>query len=194
MRFEDFIKEVEGLELFSKGWRGLIYRGYWKGKKISIKRAKEGKEQAIRKECEILRLLKGLRGFPQVVACGEDFLAYEYIEGVPLEKLNLSREERIRVYLKVLEYVKLLDSLGINKDELHRLDKNTLITFNGEVYLIDFERGSLGANKRHNLSQFLQLLVREGLLEKERAVELGRSYARGLEAYDEVKKIILSAL
>lgn len=191
MRFEGFAREVEGLELFSRGWRGYIYRGVWKGNRVAIKVAKDReREHAIRKECEILKKLLGMRGFPQLLLCGENFLVYHFIEGIPVEKKGLSLQEKVKIYLRVLELIQVLDSLGINKDELQRLDKNTLLGEDGDVYMLDFERGSPQAKRLHNLSQFLELLVREGFLQRERARELGTRYARGEKVYHEVAEAL----
>ncbi|HAV39546.1 MAG: hypothetical protein AB1353_08345 [Aquificota bacterium] len=191
MRFEEFKESLKDLQLFSKGWRGYIYRAKWKGIDVAIKVAKDSeREYAIRKEGEILKLLKGYRGFPQLLEAGEDFLVYEFIDGIPIEKASLTRSQKAFVYLRVLELIELLDRLGVNKEELHKLDKNTLIGKDLEVYLIDFERGSMQAKKRHNLSQFLQLLAREGFLTLQKAKELGISYSKGEEVYHEVRRLI----
>jgi putative serine/threonine protein kinase len=196
VRFEEFKSQVEGLELFSKGWRGFIFRGLWKSRKVALKVAKDkDREYAIRKECEILEFLKGVEGFPQLLLCGEDFFIYEFIEGTPVERAKLSREDRLKVYINLLDLIKKLDELGINKDELSRLDKNTLIGEDLKVYMLDFERGQRGAKKRHNLSQFLQLLLREGYLDLEKARALGRVYTRGDDGvYHEVRSILEGAL
>ncbi|MCS7262017.1 MAG: hypothetical protein NZ560_01170 [Aquificaceae bacterium] len=193
MRFEDLKSSLGELELLGRGWRGVVFRARWQGLEVAVKvaRGKE-KEYAIRKEGDILGLLKGLEGFPQLLLAGEDFLVYEYIQGVPLEKACLDRQERLNVYARVLELIELLDELGINKEELHRLEKNTLVGEGLKVYLIDFERGSKGAKKRHNLSQFLQFLVREGLIALEKAKELGRRYAEGERVYYEVRRALLA--
>ena len=62
MRFEEFKESLKDLQLFSKGWRGYIYRAKWKGIDVAIKVAKDSeREYAIRKEGEILKLLKGPR-------------------------------------------------------------------------------------------------------------------------------------
>ncbi|MGK0689514.1 MAG: hypothetical protein ABWU22_02415, partial [Aquificaceae bacterium] len=146
MRFEEFKESLKDLQLFSKGWRGYIYRAKWKDTDVAIKVAKDSeREYAIRKEGEILKLLKGYRGFPQLLEAGEDFLVYEFIDGIPIEKASLTRSQKAFVYLRVLELIELLDRLGVNKEELHKLDKNTLIGKDLEVYLIDFERGSMQA-------------------------------------------------
>ncbi|MEJ5338883.1 MAG: hypothetical protein ACK42C_03610 [Aquificaceae bacterium] len=191
MRFEEFRAEVEGLELFNRGWRGYIYRGVWKGERVAIKVARDRERvYAIKKECEILRRLLGMKGFPQLLYCGEEFIVYTFIEGVPIEKKKLTIQEKVDIYLRILELIKILDSLGINKEELQRLDKNTLIGEDGNVYLLDFERGSPEAKKLHNLTQFLQLLVREGFLQRERAKELGMRYSGGEKVYDEVAQAL----
>jgi putative serine/threonine protein kinase len=52
---------------------------------------------------------------------------YEFIDGVPIEKLSLSPEEKLSLYMQVLEIAYLLDSLRINRDEFARLDKNLLV-------------------------------------------------------------------
>ncbi len=191
MRFNAFKESVKDLQLFNKGWRGFIYKGSWEGIEVAIKVAKEEeKEYAIRKEGQILKLLKGYKGFPQLLMAGEDFIVYEFIKGNPIEKLLLSKSQKSLIYLRVLDLIRVLDTLRINKEELQRLDKNTLVDENFEVYLLDFERGSLDVKKRHNLSQFLQLLAKEDYMSMEKAVELGKGYAKEEEVYDEVEEII----
>ncbi|MFN3947526.1 MAG: hypothetical protein ACK4LA_05490 [Aquificaceae bacterium] len=191
MRFDNFKESIRDLQLFNKGWRGLIYKGLWEGIEVAIKVAKaKEKEYAIRKEGEILKLLKGYKGFPQLLMVGEDFIVYEFIRGNPIEKLSLSKSQKSLIYLRIIDLIKVLDSQRINKDELQCLDKNTLVDDNFDVYLLDFERGSLDVKKRHNLSQFLQLLVKDGYITREKAIELGKRYAKAEEVYDEVERII----
>ncbi|MFN3870021.1 MAG: hypothetical protein ACK4MW_00840 [Aquificaceae bacterium] len=191
MRFDNFKESIRDLQLFNKGWRGLIYKGLWEGIEVAIKVAKaKEKEYAIRKEGEILKLLKGYKGFPQLLMVGENFIVYEFIRGNPIEKLSLSKSQKSLIYLRIIDLIKVLDSQRINKDELQCLDKNTLVDDNFDVYLLDFERGSLDVKKRHNLSQFLQLLVKDGYITREKAIELGKRYAKAEEVYDEVERII----
>jgi putative serine/threonine protein kinase len=126
---------------------------------------------------------------------GEDFIVYEFIDGVPFEKAKLSRRERLAVYIQVLELIKVMDELGINKEELQCLDKNLMLADGKKVVLIDFERGSLCPKKKHNLSQFLQLLVKEGVMDKDKAVELGKRYTAGEEkVYEETRAILERAI
>ncbi len=181
MRFEDFKGEVENLEKLAEGWRGVVYRGRWRGEEVSIKVARSPEvEEAIRKEAEILERLKGLEMFPQILTKGEDFFAYRFIEGNLYGKLDLSPEEERRILRKVLEAAYLLDRMGIKRDEFARIDKNVLVGGRGEVYILDFERGGF-KRRPSNLTQFLQLLVRRGYLSLEEAKELGRRYTRDME-------------
>jgi len=187
MKFGEFRKEVKNLTKFAEGWRGVIYTGEWKDEKVAIKVAKHKNViRAIQKEAEILEKLKGLDSFPQILFKGKDFFVYRFIEGILLRKAELKPEEEKRVYRKILEIAYMLDSMGIKRDEFGKIDKNVLIGKGGKVYVLDFERGGR-AKRPSNLTQFLQLLVRKGYLEREKAIELGRKYMKDREwVYKEV--------
>ncbi|WP_448584178.1 hypothetical protein [Thermocrinis sp.] len=196
MRFEDVKDKIENLQYFSKGWRGIIYRGQFEGKDIGVKVARSvEKEYAIKKEADILERLKGYKHFPQILLKGTDFFMYEFIDGKPLGEFELKPEEKLKIYLQVLDIVFLLDKLKINRDELARLDKNLLIGKDGTVYLLDFDRGHMNVKKTHNFTQFLQFLRKEGILSHQQAIELGKNYRLDPEGtYNHVKDIITQAL
>ena len=187
MKFKEFRDKIEGLSKLSEGWRGVIYTGFWNGERVSVKVAKDEKVvKAIQKEADILERLKGMEEFPQILFKGEDFFLYRFIDGIPFRRAGLNPEEKKRVYRKLLEIAYKLDSMGIVRDEFSRIDKNVLIGKEGKVYLLDFERGKL-SSRPSNLTQFLQLLVREGFLSRDFAVELGKRYLRDREGvYREV--------
>ncbi|SHK55560.1 protein kinase domain-containing protein [Thermocrinis minervae] len=177
MRFEEFKSSLENLEKIGEGWRGIVYKAVYNSKQVAVKVAKSPeKEHAIRKEAEILNALKGNHNFPQILVVGEDFFVYEYVEGTPFEKLNLTQKEKLLVYSKLLDIAYYLDSIGISRDEFHDLRKNLLIKSDGNLCLMDFDRATFG--KGHNLTQFLQLLRREGLITHEEAISLGKEYRK----------------
>ncbi len=188
MRFEDFRKEFEG-SLLSEGWRGRVYRGVWKGKEVAVKVAKTPVVSgAIKKEAYILSLLKGLKSFPQLLYSGEDFLVYEFIEGTPLRQVKMDRREERRVLREILRCAYLLDEKGISKDEFSYLDKNVLIGRQGEVYLIDFERGRI-TTRPTNVNQFMQLLRKKGYITQEEAMSMGKRYtSEPLRVYEELSE------
>ncbi|AAC06806.1 hypothetical protein [Aquifex aeolicus] len=191
MKFSEFIKEVQNLQELAEGWRGKVYTGYWRGKKVAIKVAKApDKVKAIQKEAEILEKLKGLKGFPQILFKGEDFFVYEFIEGKPFGKLKIGEEEKKRLLKEVLEKAYLLDRMGINRDEFSNIYKNVLVGDKGEVFVIDFDRGTFKKNPS-NVRQFLQLLKREGFLSQEEAIELGKRYKENPEeVIKEIRKVL----
>ena len=181
MRFEEFKKEVQNLSLYAEGWRGYIYVAFWQGKKVSVKVAKsELVVGAIQKEAKILENLRGLKGFPQILFSGEDFFIYSFIEGTPYRELHLGEKEDRRILKRVLELAFLLDKKGIKKEEFANIDKNVLVSDSGEVYMVDFERGSF-SGRASNLTQLLQLLRRKGILTKEESIELGKRYREDME-------------
>lgn len=181
MKFEEFRRELKNLEKFAQGWRGVIYTGEWQGRRVSVKVAKSKDVlKAINKEAQILEKLKGIPGFPQILTKGEDFFVYEFIEGRPLGKVDLTPEQEKKVLRTLLTFAYMLDNLGINRDEFARVYKNALLDNEGKVYLLDFERGKF-SKRPSNVPQFLQLLYRKGYLNRDEAVELGRRYMRDRE-------------
>jgi len=194
MRFEELKPKIQDLTYLDEGWRGVVYRGFFEGKEVAIKVAKsQEKEYAIRKEARILERLKDYPYFPKLILRGEDFIMYDFIDGVPMEKLSLSPEERLSLYMQVLEIAYLLDSLRINRDEFARLDKNLLVGKDGRIYLLDFERGALDVKKPHNFTQFLQFLRKEGIISTTQALELGKEYKKEPERVKEKVHAILSS-
>ncbi len=189
LKFEEFSEELEGLEKVAEGWRGVVYRGRWRGKEVAVKVAKRPEaEEAVRKEAEILEALKGREGYPQIILKGADFFVYEFIKGKRLRDLDLSPEEKKRIYAVLLEKAYELDRLGIRRDEFSYVEKNVLVDEEGKVYVIDFDRGSF-SKRPSNLTQFLQLLVREGFLSREEAVKLGKRYRKDMEGvFEEVMR------
>ncbi|GBC88297.1 hypothetical protein HRbin13_00417 [bacterium HR13] len=196
MRFEELKRQLSSLELIGSGWRGYVYRSSLCGKDVAIKVAKEkGLEEAIRKEARILEKLKGIKNFPQIIVWGDDFLVYEFIDGVPFEKCNINPQQRILILLKVLELAYLLDSMCISRDEFQRLDKNVLVDKGLEVYIIDFERGNISCKRKTNITQLMQLFVREGYMDLKKAIDLGRAYAKEPKrVFHELKAILEKAL
>ncbi|QWK20654.1 MAG: serine/threonine protein kinase [Hydrogenobacter thermophilus] len=196
MRFEELREHLNNLQLIGSGWRSYVYRSSLCGKDVAIKVAKEkGLEEAIRKEARILEKLKGIKNFPQIIVWGDDFLVYEFIDGIPFEKCNINPQQRVLILLKVLELAYLLDSMCISRDEFQRLDKNLLVDKDLEVYIIDFERGNISCKRKTNITQLMQLFVREGYMDLKKAIDLGRAYAKeAKKVVHELKNLLEKAL
>ena len=182
MNFEKFKDGLKDVKKLSEGWRGLIYTAIWNGQRVSVKVARNAEKlEALKKEIRILQKLKGKKGFPQILFWGEDFFLYRFVEGIPFGKIQEGTHNRKQALKEVLKLAYELDLLGIDHGELTRIDKNVLVNESGEVFLLDFERGS-ERGKRRNVTQFLQVLRREGILSHEEAVNFGREYRKNSEA------------
>ncbi len=195
MRFHDLLPSLKEITPIAEGWRGKIFKAKLKGQDVTVKVAKRPEvEYALRKEAKILEMLKGVKGFPQLIMSGEDFLVYEFIKGIRLSDLSLDFKRKAEIYLKILEKAFFLDKMKINKDEFTRIEKNTLVDEQGEVYLIDFERGQLNSKRPTNVTQFIQLLRREGFLTIEEAKSLGKEYLLNPQKVVEyIRKRLLNA-
>ncbi len=161
-----------------EGWRGVIYAGEYKGKKVSLKVAKsEENVKALNKESEILEILKGKRGFPQLIERGNGYFIYEFIEGVPFK--NVKDKSIVKEVLKrLINIARFLDVSGINHGELNNIEKNVLVNVkdsNIDVYLLDFDRGGF-SKKTHNVSQLIQVLRKHGILSFEETIKFGKEY------------------
>ncbi|HID79272.1 MAG TPA: hypothetical protein EYH48_05560 [Aquifex aeolicus] len=180
MRFKE-LKKIKRLEKFAEGYRGVIYI-YTEGeKKYAVKVPSEDNLiKAFRKEAKILKFLneKGVSFVPKLTFVGEDFLVYEFIEGIPFKKVqNRIEENKKRYYLKkILLSAYILDCFGVFKDEFQRPFTNILVS-GKKVFLLDFERGLLN-KKWKNVPQYLQFLTAVGVIDRQTSIELGKSYKK----------------
>ncbi len=182
MKFEDIKPEIKNLETVGKGWRGVVYRGYYNGQLLAFKVPREEiHRKAIKKEAEILKEVNryGIGGKLKFV--GDDFIAYEFIEGKPLK--DALNEENVKdLIYKLLIQARTLDKLGISKDEMHRPYTNVIVDKRGNVHLIDFERAKY-TDKPNNVTQLLQFIMTAAKryfphIEREKLIELAKKYKR----------------
>ena len=182
MKFEDIKSKIKNLQLIGEGWRGEVYRGYLDNQELAFKVASE--EQFIpniQKEAQILKIVNqyGIGG--KLVLAGEDFLAYEFIHGQPLKKV-INKENAKTLISQLLKQARVLDKLGINKEEMHRPYTNVLVDDNLKVYLIDFERSKFSKNLQ-NVTQLIQFIIGEGSkylpeFDKEKLIEAAKVYKK----------------
>ncbi len=182
MRFDDIKDKIKNLKLIGKGWRGKVYRGIYKGKDLAFKVASDPQFiPNIQKEGKILKIVnkEGIGG--KLFLIGDDFIAYDFIEGKPLNEVINEKNGKILIS-KLLKQARKLDELGINKEEFHRPYKNVLVDKDLNVYLIDFERSKMGKNIQ-NVNQFLQYILNEGYrylppFDKNELIELAKEYKK----------------
>lgn len=161
MRFKEFKDKIQNLEKIGGGWRSVVYRGIYDGKVLSFKVPCEDiHRHAILKEGKILEIVnkEGIGG--KLYMVGEDFIAYEYIDGRHL--IDVLNQENKDILLPQLIYqAEVLDRLKINKEEMHRPYKNVLIDKNLKLYLIDFERAkpTLRPKNKAQVMQFVNKIL-----------------------------------
>lgn len=160
------LKDVKDIELFARGKRGVISVGTLKGKRVSIKtkRPDSEAEGRIENEACYLKLLNRHGIGPKLLMFGEGSLVYEFVEGeFILDYLDHANIEKARkVILDVFDQMYILDSLGINKEEMHHPLKHILVNDDKPV-LLDFERCH-PSKKPKNVTQFVQFITRDKII------------------------------
>jgi putative serine/threonine protein kinase len=193
-KFNQLKKELKNIEIIGKGWRGTVYKAHFEDLLLSVK-VPNSKEHinAIQKEGKILEIVNQYNIGGKLVFQGEDFIAYEYIDGIHL-KDYINEKNYKDVVLQLFEQARLLDKLGINKDEMQRPLKNALISKDEKVILIDFERVNF-SEKPSNITQLLQFVMRTIYfknIDKQKLINLGKEYKKSLneKTYEKILKTI----
>ncbi len=193
------INGLSNMEYFSKGKRGVIYRGIYnkgiyKNKKVAVK-IKKPETKAIGKishEADFLKKLNPYNISPKLYDSSEDYLIIEFIEGETIKEFfEKSNEfEKRKISLKILKQLRTLDNLGIDKEEMHNPYKHIIIRKNSPV-LIDFERAHYTENPK-NITQFVQYLCLYLNIDKEKIRKLAAIYKKNHseKSFKEILKVI----
>lgn len=151
-------------EFYDTGKRGVTYKsGTFL---IKERNADSDAPNTIKKEAIFTSLLSkhGLAPTFYYLDKKNEFMIRGFVEGIQmrvfLDKIDdYSKEEVENVFVTLLQKVRKLDLLQINKSELTRPHKDVLITKNNEPVLIDFERCARTRSPQ-NLNQYLQFLMK----------------------------------
>lgn len=128
----------EPATLIGRGRRSLVYRVGDAAVKVSTPLRAE-------KEARMLRKVNEHGIGPRYVRHEDDRLYMELIEGEPFSDYVL-RTKDAAVMRSLLEQVRVLDTIGLRKQELNRPGKNVLVTKEKRVVLLDFERSIFSEN------------------------------------------------
>jgi putative serine/threonine protein kinase len=188
--FEDIKKHIENLQKIGEGWRSVVYRGFFEGKDLSFKVALSPiHKHSIQKEGIILKQVNqyGIGGVLRLY--GEDFIAYDYIEGKPLNEV-LNQNNYNYLILQLLEHGFLLDKLKIDKGEMHRPYTNVLVDKNLKLHLIDFERSKKSLNPQ-NVLNIVQFITR-GQPKTKQLLNILKEYKQNQteKNFEEIKKYL----
>jgi len=151
--------EISKIHYFTKGHRGLLFTGFLKNRKITIK-IKRPESKAIgriRNEAESLKLINKKYIGPELIFSTNDYFVYEFVEGDFIinyfEKHNKKRN--LNVIKDVFRQCFILDKLGYDKEEMHHPVKHIVIK--QKPVLLDFERMHK-TKKPKNVTQFCQFI------------------------------------
>jgi len=194
---------VKNLQYLAKGQRGLVYKALWNKNSlikthlakveevevaIKINNPKTDAQNRLENEAKWLRIVNKKGIGPKLYHFKPEFLILEFIDGTTLPKFietETKKEENSpkvkKVLAGILEQAYILDKLKVNKEEMHRHTKNTLITKDERVILLDFERCH-NIEKPQNVTQFVSFLGHHGFIEQDIATKLAQNYK---ETYSE---------
>ncbi len=148
---------------------------------VAIKRFKSGLKLNFWKEAYFLTILQPFDFVPKLFSVSEENLEIrmERIDGVRIGDYIVENgfDENV---LRALEICRLLDRLGINKEEMTHPDKHILI--GKKVWFIDFERSTV-SGKPSNVTQFSVYLAKK--LRKKCWSELGGLLKAYKKSYDD---------
>ncbi|MFH1848555.1 MAG: HemK2/MTQ2 family protein methyltransferase [archaeon] len=172
-------------ENFARGKRGIILVGEYMGNKVAIKIRNPESRALLRMENEA-RWLKMLNEYgigPLYVFSGEDFLVYRFAEGMLVEEFLArgSRRQRLSVITDLLEQLFTMDSIRVNKEEMHHPVKHIII--GKRPIMIDFERCHY-TQRPKNVSQFCQYIMKIAGKQDPGFMEVVRAYKAGLGKAD----------
>lgn len=197
------VNGIHNVHRFARGKRGLIFKGEYNGAEVAIKSKNplSESENAMEREYKMIDFLRneGFHKIPKVILTGLDFFVYEYIDGVTIEDFLVSSNkcDILDMIKNIMESMRELDVIGVNKEEMHRPHKHIIIS-NKNFALIDFERCK-ESEKPQNVTQFCQYITSENFkkltskkkikFDKDKIMKLSRNYKK---SYSDVsfKKIL----
>ncbi|MBI4448556.1 methyltransferase [Candidatus Woesearchaeota archaeon] len=163
---------IRSLMPFDRGKRGWILTGM-KGKtKIAIKVANPTSEASGRLllEAQWMKRLNRHGIGPRFIASDPDFVIYAFVDGTfVLDYLSeASRKETLVVVEQLLDQCRMLDTVGVSKEEMHHPVKHVLVSDarGVRVTLIDFERTHPDPHPKNvtQVCQFVNGMLRAHLL------------------------------
>jgi len=178
------------MELFAKGKRSLIY----KQENIIIKEERKDSQAVhrLQNEAEWLKILNKHKIGPKFLKIEQNKLFMEYIEGPTLETYlkTTNKEKQKTIFKQLLNQAYILDTIQVNKLEMHRVTKNAIVKKN-KLILLDFERCKRTPSPK-NITQACQFinkyLPNTKILKK--AKEYKQTYSK--KSFQELQKCLIN--
>lgn len=183
--------ELFGKKVLGKGTVGIVVKGVFVGGiRVSVKiRRMDASRPSLLGEARILAEIN-LSGIgPQLIAASRNFLVWEYVDGIPIDKwiLECSPSDLFNTLKLVLIQLWILDKIGVAHNELSRFSNHILVQKDGKPVIIDFESASYH-KFRANIPQFLSFLLNENsktarIIREKLAISPPREKVRDLLRY-----------
>ncbi|PMP63834.1 MAG: serine/threonine protein kinase [Sulfurihydrogenibium sp.] len=196
LKFQDIKEKIKNIEKIGEGWRASVYKGIFEDKVLSFKVAlSDLHKHPIQKEGIILQQVNKHGIGSPLRFSGEDFIAYDYIDGKPLIEV-INQSNYLNLINQLLEQSFILDKLKIDKGEMHRPYTNVLVDKDLKLYLIDFERATKSL-KPQNVLNVTQFILRgkertEDLLKLLKEYKLNQSEDNFLRLKDYLMNILVA--
>lgn len=180
---------IKNIQFFTKGKRGIIQTGFYRGKKVAVKIKNPASKAKgnLRNEALKLKKLNKYKIGPRLLFSGKDHFVYEFVKGeFILDFFQKASKQRIKKIIKdVFKQCYKLDKLKLNKEEMHHPVKHVII--GKKTVLVDFERCKK-TKKPKNVTQFCQfmtgnrvknILAEKGFkIKRENMIKLAQEYKR----------------
>jgi release factor glutamine methyltransferase len=186
-------KGIAKFEYFTKGHRGLLIKGKYKGKAVMIK-SKLPESMAVGRIANeakwIARLNKEGIG-PKMIFSNDEYVVYEYVPGPFFEEFaeKSAKGKILKIIKDVLMQCHKMDIIGVDKEEMQNPYKH-IIASRGKAVLVDFERARFSKNPK-NVTQLMQylasrriaaLLGKKGIsIGRDKMITLAKAYKKSMD-------------
>ncbi len=154
--------QIKDPVFFAKGHRGHLYKGTYKGRSVVVKTTNPRSKAIgrISNECNWIKKLNKKGIGPKLIACEKDEMMYEYVPGEFIEDYckRSGKKEILRIIKDVFEQCFVMDSMGVDKEEMHNPYKHVICKRGKKPVMLDFERCH-HTLKPKNVTQFCQYIV-----------------------------------
>jgi len=167
---------IRGIPVVGKGTTAIVLAAeHLGGLKAAVKvRRLDANRVTLLGEARMLRLANRYGVGPPLLAASRNMVVWKLVEGEPfyrwLEKTEDPQEIK-EVLRKIVFQLYSLDEAGIAHNELSRPGEHILVE-GRTPYILDFESATFNRS-RSNLTQFLSILAREGVLSTKLRETLG---------------------
>ncbi|MFW5746581.1 MAG: HemK2/MTQ2 family protein methyltransferase [Nanoarchaeota archaeon] len=157
---------IKNIRFCARGMRGMVYQGWWKGVKVAckMKNPKSVAPHAVKREAKYLGQLNPHGIGPTLYFAEDDVVVRAFVDGVRIKDFLAEADAAIPVVEEIFRQCRLMDTLGIEKQEMKNPYKHILVTDNHEVVMIDFER-CRESSKPGNVTQLIQWITSDEMQE-----------------------------